>query len=232
MKERPILFNAEMVRAILRKENPKTQTRRPMKAQPEDHNDPPAYREFLCVWAPEAADVWKIQDGECQTWQCPFGHRGDRLWVRETWCSLDEWLDGYSHDPPYTVIYRADESARYIRDERPGPPVDTYGLEPRHLKWKPSIHMPHWASRITLEVTRVWVERVQDISEEDINADGTTFPAPLIGIAFDGQPIESEWAGKDPWFFFSEDWDPIYKKRGYGWDANPWVWAGEFKRVE
>jgi len=92
--------------------------------------------------------------------------------------------------------------------------------------------MPRWASRISLEVTGVRVERVQDIGLEDIKAEGVTFPPPYVGMGMDGMPIESEYIDKDPWFWWQELWDSINEKRGYGWDSNPWVWVVEFKREE
>jgi hypothetical protein len=165
MKERPILFNGEMVRAILAGQ--KTQTRRiPPKTQ---------------------------QDALF----CPYGHPGDRLWVRERWAA-DMSFDDL---PPRMLQPR-------------GMPIYYHATtQCMDYKWRPSIHMPRWASRITLEITDIRVERVQDISEEDVQAEG-----------FSDRP-----ASKNK---FRIAWDLLYWKRGLGWDVNPWVWVVTFKRAE
>lgn len=167
MKERPILFNGEMVRAILAGQ--KTQTRRiPSKTQ---------------------------QDALF----CPYGHPGDRLWVKETFA--------YAQDG--TVVYRA---------SMVGSPWDA--ITRRAITWHPSIHMPRWASRITLEITDVHVERVQDIHEEDAIAEGID-PRKLSYLS--GERAVTK---------FSVLWNSIYAADGLGWDVNPWVWVVTFKRVE
>ena len=119
---------------------------------------------------------------------CPYGADGDRLWVREKFCMA---ADGHVH-------YAATDQAL-------GP-------------WKPSIHMPRWASRITLEITGVSVEQLQDISEGDAEAEGTTpYTAPAEMPAY--KPA------------FADLWDSINAKRGYGWDANCWVWVLTFNLI-
>lgn len=126
----------------------------------------------------------------------------DTLWIRETW-SRD--LGQY--------IYRADG----IWDDN------------KSITWKPSIHMPRAASRITLEVKRVWVERVQDISEEDAIAEGVDeFSDGKQGLIylFNGDST------REPLRAFEWPWDSINAKRGYGWDKNPWCWCVEFKVVK
>lgn len=130
----------------------------------------------------------------------PYGWPGNRLWVRETW---SEHPDGDG------IIYRASDPG--WDDEKTG------------LRWHPSIHMPRWASRITLEVTRVWVERIQKISLEDVKAEG-------IGAFIFAKGVLSE-TPPDPRWKFIELWDSINAKRGYGWGINPWVWEIEFKRT-
>ena len=215
MKVRPILFNGEMVRAIL--DRRKTQTRRVVKPQPDD------------VWHESG---WKnggvgMRFGmEVEGVLCPYGVPGDRLWVRETWAAVmfyeahvegfglgyaDDW-EGSSHIPQgpseYTILYRADNEW----DE---------SVEDRGFRWRPSIHMPHWASRITLEVTDVRVERVQDISEADAEAEGA--PPILVPPDGGGAPFTEG---------FMDLWDSINAKRGFGWDANPWVWVVAFRSVD
>ncbi len=129
-----------------------------------------------------------LGDEECfnSRYKCPYGKPGDRLWVRETWCPDVE---------PYTFRYKAD------------------GDEPLE-RWRPSIHIPRWASRITLEVVSVRVERLQNISEDDALAEGITL-------------VER---GTSPVDQFNKLWESI---NGPGsWEANPWVWVVEFKRIE
>lgn len=126
---------------------------------------------------------------------CPFGEVGDRLWVRENFCQYPYELNPQPED----AWYQAD------------------GRKPPNFKrWTPSIHMPRWASRITLEITGVRVERLQQISSNDAKAEGVDAPGP--GKCWVGQ--------------FSYLWDSLNAGRGFGWDANPWVWVVEFKRVQ
>lgn len=215
LKTRPILFKGAMVRAIL--DGTKTQTRRVIKSQPPEGSQirgPEIYtpgvvdRNGELVPGKPIFGVYDLEGvwGEC----CPYGAPGDRLWVREAWNA--DWCDH--------VIYRADGGS--ARDAG-------YASEP---KWKPSIHMPRWASRITLEVTGVRVERVQDISEADAKAEGTTR---LIGIG-DSQHLpggDHRTQGTHPHTLaFGALWDGINADRGFPWASNPWVWVVEFKRVE
>jgi len=180
MKERPILFSAPMVRAIL--DGRKTMTRRVVKPNP--------------VSIPEAEVAhanWVIQNRVC-----PFGQPGDRLWVRETWLSYRH-LHKNGRDEAL-LIYRADG--------------EDLPKQARGTKWRPSIFMPRWASRITLEITAVRVERVQDIGDEDAEAEGLS------------------WCNAaSPRDKFQCLWNSLNLKRGYGWDANPWVWVISFKRT-
>ncbi|KKL73500.1 hypothetical protein LCGC14_2074310, partial [marine sediment metagenome] len=149
--------------------------------------------------------------------ECPYGQVGDRLWVRETFCiACDEAVasttgDDIARNKP---CYRAEPANQPAQDFCEFP------------HWKPSIHMPRWASRITLEITGVKVERVQDISEEDAKAEGVT--AKYVGgsLSLANMDYLSYQAG------FCEVWDSINAKRGYGWDVNPWDWALTFKVVE
>src|SRR5690554_4129466 len=149
---------------------------------------------------------------------CPYGQPGDRLWVRETFMGplIDEggdYPDGY-HSPAFCE-YRADG----------GPAPEWVDIDGElHQGWKPSIHMPRWASRILLEVIAVRVERLQEISEADAKAEGTFGPEPAVvggedcEIGFPSHVQE-----------FRHLWESI---NGAGsWDANPWVWVVEFRRV-
>ena len=180
----PILFNAEMVRAVLA--GRKTQTRRVIK--------PDWLRCLELSDDPNADD-----DREQVIARCPYGAAGERLWVRE--CFNVDWTD--------RPIYRADGgSAR----------AAGYATEPR---WKPSIHMPRWASRITLEVTDVRVERAQDITRDDIVAEG------LMGVMCNriGPDFGKELGSTRE---FASLWDAINAKRGFSWESNPWVFVVSF----
>jgi hypothetical protein len=144
--------------------------------------------------------------------KCPYGKPGDRLWVRETWAKTGFDL----------VTYRADNTTLQM--------VENHEWD--HTDWRPSIHMPRWASRITLEITGVRAERLQAIvnNPSDCIAEGISHPD---GYDFLWQRYDGEMSACSmPWVSFSTLWDSINAKRGYGWDQNPWVWAIEFKRVE
>jgi hypothetical protein len=185
MKHHGMIFNAEMVRAIL--DVRKTQTRRP-------------YKGCKPTFYPSAAGgCWGIPIGEREKWPIKVG---DIIWVRETFYEAAEggvFAYGASDEMP--------ESAK-----RCG------------CKWTPSIHMPRWASRIDLEVTAVRVERVQDISEEDARKEGVT-PMEYEGMEHPDNPWMSAQAHRDA---FRDLWQSIYSN----WDANPFVWVYEFRRVK
>lgn len=244
MRERPILFSGPMVRAIL--EGQKTVTRRLIKPQPETTEK--RLRE-LGAWVEGLTLAQHVNNA----WQagfinenCPYGEVGDRLWVRETFMDLRG--TGVEHRPtPDSPLQRY----AYAADCRPG----SHGDEARKdfgLKWKPSIHMPRAASRILLEITAVRVERLQDISEEQAKAEGCFFtdygrncfhrggppgdvgncPAPDAhhpqrnGWMWDKTTSHEECL-ISPRFAFANLWI----KTGGDWDANPWVWVVEFKRI-
>jgi hypothetical protein len=194
-----------MVRAIL--EGRKTQTRRIVKPQPIGR-----------LWNPPVEPPC-LQDDSGRFHPCPYGQRGDRLWVREAW-----GLDAYTGDLQFSIKYRAGGDS-YVT-ERNGSDewvpiyqryIDGCGLDDKWDRWRPSIHMPRWASRITLEVTGVRAERLQDISEDDAKAEGVEPLARQIGTDYRGA--------------FQNLWDSINKDRT-PWDSNPWVWVVEFRRVE
>lgn len=186
IKERPILFNAPMVRAVL--DGRKTQTRR------------------ICKQA-------EVEEGD-ELFSCPYGKPGDRLWVREAWGIANCWLT-YDEptDPPRCIAYRADHAARCF-DPEYDVNTDDWGWDA--MKWKPSIHMPRWASRITLEITDVRVERLQEISRGDALAEGC--------------PFANMSEGPDPRKWYTDLWTEI--NGASSWDANPWVWVIEFKRCD
>ena len=200
MSEKPIIFSGPMVRAIL--DGRKTMTRRIVKPQPFGCV---SVVPDLCGWrrvrgGPDCN--WPSTDGGQEVWRCPYGAPNEtRLWVREAWAA--HLCDGREDEE---IHYRADGESC---------PVDGTMIR----RWRPSIYMPRWASRITLEVTGVRVERAQDITRKPQD------------IAAEGMPLD--WQGGDiQWF--SGLWDKINLHRGcgYSWAVNPWVWVVDFQREE
>lgn len=218
LKERGIIFNAEMVRAIL--DGRKTQTRRVMKVQPILNGN--FYEVYGAGWSQGIKSVPAIP-GHSLSSNCPFGKVGDRLWVRETWSLLGN-EDGCAVDWHDNIVFDQKNAARIYRASCWQKP-NNYGLWsiPDHDyefegRWKPSIHMPRWASRINLEITGVRIERLSDISEEDAGEEG--YPA-------DPYPYGGR---MDKWLWFRELWDSIHPEQSF--KHNPWVWVIEFKREE
>ncbi|MBD1553854.1 hypothetical protein [Pseudomonas typographi] len=232
VKERPILFSAPMVRAIL--EGRKTVTRRVTKVQPRSKADIGSYglgQPFI-----RNPDVTRSNP------ECPYGRPGDRLWVRETWEDVHpaQVTDGrYSQagragipGPPsvtYQTIYRADGPYPKVFYTHQHPyrslePDSDHGFkgpaDNGYTGWTPSTHMPRWASRILLEITDVHVERLQGISEEQAEAEG-------VGFLRAAPDFDETLTAKQ---LFEILWDHI---NGEGaWKANPWVWCVSFRRVE
>jgi hypothetical protein len=218
-KERPILFSAPMVRAVLA--GTKTQTRRIAKF-------PPTTSAF--VVSPERdGKWWPTNRGDYVGGGivCPYGEPGDRLWVRETHAQFA--VGNRSGVAPQCVAYRA------TCDEDGGFDYVNNGDEIMRLKvtkWTPAIYMPRWASRITLEVTRVRVERLHDITEEDARMEGVTPYVPGHGAATEDE-LNAEPGLRSPRMYrfgFEQVWCDINGSES--WDANPWVWVVEFKRME
>ncbi|MBG4221872.1 hypothetical protein GHV54_21385 [Pseudomonas aeruginosa] len=205
-RERPILFNDQMVRAIL--EGRKTVTRRVMKPQPTPCKD--GGHHWPCNVHQSMLHVEReLQNGEgcwCGLAEaaCPYGQPGDRLWVREAWAA-DAQVDAIaprdlSQGEP--IWYPADFSVRQT-----GCSMISKG------RGRPSIHMPRWASRILLEITAVRVERLHDLSDPDVLAEGCSHSEMQSGDS-----LVSVLAR-------------LWQSTGGDWAANPWVWVVEFKRV-
>jgi len=242
MKERPILFNGSSVRSIL--EDRKTQTRRVIKLE-----------WSRCLDLEDQDDVVKAIK------QCPYGQVGDRLWVKETWKVASfmedmpiefqykadgaELEENRSADLPETWLKYNDwyericgqstselETMKWPANDDDGHYAWDAGKSP--LRWRPSIFMPRWASRITLEIVKVRVERLQDIGKDenvkDIFSEGL-----CKANYYETDPEDNEVCGIDieeALEDFSDLWSSINAKRGYGWNANPWVWVIEFHRME
>ncbi|KVE08413.1 hypothetical protein [Burkholderia anthina] len=248
MRELPILFSGPMVRALL--EGRKTQTRRVVKVRNEL---PPAWATYASeghslmqdgkarpvgsfFWSEEQQPEQPLQTlrrwpvlpakhpmaGDWYWTPSPYGKIGDRLWVRET-CradELDSGLDG--------VRYQADDAFRAIEDSLLAAErwLDLNAYRGREGATVPAIHMPRWASRITLEITGVRAERLQSISESDARAEGVT-------IADHHMRGYCAGAYRPPSIrAFHDLWDSLNAARGHGWDMNPWVWVVEFRRIE
>lgn len=199
-RERPIIFSGPMVQAVLA--GRKTQTRRVVKGAPLWDTAPVEFSNSPGWWTDR-------EDHDSR--RCPYGKPGDRLWVRETFAA--PW--GKDYELPGgvpAVFYRAD-----------GEPFNDDG------RWTPSIHMPRWASRITLELTGVRVERLQDISEKDAKAEGIEEPSPAHGAWCDPNlGREGHWSYR---LTFSLLWDSINGKRA-PWASNCWVWVLQFRVVK
>ena len=207
MKERPILFSGPMVRAIL--SGAKTQFRRILKPQPAP------YVEFVREHAPEVYGPGALcafrEDGKThhRMAPCPYGQPGDRLYVKETWAPRDQ--QAMTERDRSSVFYRADDERRHETDGR----------------WKSPIHMPRWASRLTLEITGVRVERLQAISEADAIAEGVTAVSSGGVTLFTTTGVNCFQTAKDA---YAALWESI---NGPGsWDANPLVWVVEFRRID
>lgn len=203
MKERGMIFNAEMVRAIL--DGRKTQTRRIMKNQPAgDYPETPALIRNVGT-----GFQWHGLYGESSIFNCPLGSIGERIWVRETFRVHSRATD------VATLVYRASVRNSWT-EQTHRVPVSVCNKPATPEKWTPSIHMPRWASRLLLEITDVRVERLNNISECDAKAEGGPTECTLIG---------------DKYFpGFRSLWKSIYGEES--WAANPWVWVIKFKRVE
>ncbi len=237
-KERPIIFNTEMVKAIL--DGRKTQTRRVIKPQPdysilkkgvtlEPHKCPilgPVHlgrKEWGLYRKP-----YQPTAVPCFAYDCLYGKIGDHLWVKETYClgniTEADSIDGHSEG---CYVSQCPDENNIIPKEY----CIRHEITTNDVIWKPSIFMPRKLSRIDLEITDRRVERVQDIKPEDCEAEGIwgeTKASPINGLPYEIYHYqELEYPG--PVTAFHGLWDSINAKRGYGWEVNSWVWAVTFK---
>ncbi|UDC35599.1 hypothetical protein LGM12_09315 [Klebsiella pneumoniae] len=233
MTERGMIFNAEMVRAIL--DGLKTQTRREVKLNLDIARLATTYDWATSLAANHYQGLAEEQiqqkaeslrgvihpvilgNGQMVSIICPHGKPGDRIWVRETFCPVDDTQYGGEKWVDYRATPKFEASHPAGWDSAPN--------DAEALKWHPSIHMPRWASRILLEITDVRVERLNAISQADAIAEGAPPSHPSIDC------VSQEYGFPDfsrSWF--GQTWQHIYGEES--WDANPWVWVIEFKRVE
>lgn len=252
-KEGSLIVKAESVRSIL--DGRKSQMRRVIKPQPRigqgayeqigngvgaaelvirvdvDRNGRKLKGGYRCLGAENYAEQF-----------CPYGQPGDRLWVRETHAWADVMIDNVEREDAVCVAYKADKTI--LRHEGSPPlKLDTYAINFEHksLRWRPSIHMPRWASRLTLKITKIRVERLQEITNEDAIAEGLTpqracrqsplqNPEPCkLGTAWSAPAGRTHYPPEMAALAYRDLWDSI---NGVGaWDKNPWCWVLEFKRI-
>lgn len=225
IKERGIIFNSEMVRAIL--DGRKTQARRVIKNCMVGRDEISPFIKvgnFSGHYPDDLPEVIK----NC----CPFGQVGDRLWVKETWSDVN--YEGYT-----ALAYRADGELRALNEDDgddSDPNLEKYQfanwypdlIEGTGGRWRSSMQMPRWASRITLEITDIRVERLQDISQEDARSEGIT-DGGCINCG-EPEPCVCEKPTPDAVDSYAYLWNNIYGQDS--WQSNPWVWVIEFKRIE
>jgi hypothetical protein len=244
-KERGIIFSGALIPRLL--DDSKTMTRRVVKPQPD-----PGWAFTSIGQVCTASGKWvfpTVATSVNQTsWLCPYGVPGDRLWVRETWrpvvwgadhCYIEYRTGGHAREgdgraclvpPTATAAYEAYADRQMRAAIAAGDGKPEYCPEP----WRPSIHMPRWASRITLELTDVRVERLQEISWRDVVAEGVDGALDAHGrrVAKAVAQTENDRGGASLYEMFRVLWNGLNAKRGFGWDTNPWVWVLEFKRCE
>ncbi len=221
--EKPILMSGPMVQAALA--GRKSVTRRVVKLRGFDINEYPRKGCGLDAVGINADGMLDLQiqtavdDCRIELFPCPYGAVGDRLWVREAWSP--DHKDFY---PNFPVVYRA-EGGIEIENGKVFSPEAKRSFP---FKWRPSIHMPRAASRLTLEIVKVSVERLQEITEEDCEREGFEgrySPAYVSAGEIVGPDCEP--ASRD----FIELWDKLNAERGYPYKSNPYVWRVEFKRL-
>jgi len=222
MKERPILFSAPMVRAIL--EGRKTQTRRVVKT----HQNADSFVEVSGLWRPKGENL--KADQMSRLVKCPFGQVGDELWVRESGYESGKWVRHYDQTDEIEMLWKPSGAWWYAADGSPP------AIKGPNQVWRsrPSIHSPRKVSRIQLRITAVRVERLQDIVDNDSDA-----KAEGINIIHHGdghycyhhvrtEPHPENWVFADS--AFKALWSSI--NGAASWDANPFVWVVEFERVK
>lgn len=214
MKEHPILFNEVMVRAIL--DGSKTQTRIVSNPQPEFVAFPDPHEKPVTAPTPSI-----IGANGFQMLKCPF-EIGDRLWVREKFQPL--WDEGIEYGSDERLNYKTGAGYYISYPATDGIVEFVNADEEDSTACKPSIHMPRWASRITLEIVNVRIERLNDISDGDAVAEGITWQSGVSWLCDYERHLTSAYRS-----LFADLWRSIYGETS--WDENPWVWVIEFKKV-
>lgn len=210
-KEHPILFKTEMVQAIL--DGRKIQTRRVIdKLYPISNPN----GNWLYIGHKDSGYVFKDSISSTIPLKYPYGQVGDRLWIKETYCSCVE--------PPnkdmgvcYKTNLREQSAADFCTD--------------KNIKWKPLIFMPRWASRITLEITDIKPQKLQDITNDEAFLEGMSKNI-AAKLGYSTSESEEEFNFTQTRYIFSKYWDSINSKHGYGWDENPYVWVISFKVIK
>lgn len=262
VKEHPILFKGPLVRAIL--EGRKTVTRRVIKPQPSGEDLRICKEAFDWSASLDGSSPYYGLTAGDQHWEetsirFPYGLRGDRLWVKENFRpvkyqggtglflgTISKHIEYAASEGELLSLKCVEANDGTCRVDAPlGKLFDSCGWfaakGTNKDRWRPSIHMPRWASRIDLEITYVCVERIQDITTKQILAEGIEIPfsekgTPLVQISgkyptCDYLPREGATWDDLVRAWFASTWDQINGPRGFGWKANPWVWVIEFKRV-
>jgi hypothetical protein len=208
-----------MVRALVA--GTKTQTRRVVKPQPR-------HAQTLRTGVHETSADGGF-DRDVRTIRCPYGGPGDRLWVRETFYCDHWWAGDFEATRATTNAKAIAEWRELLYYRADGEPQ----FEADRPTWRSPIHMPRWASRVTLEVTGVRVERVQSISEDDARAEGVPLLDYSFGKAYGGA-LTGDGVSRVPLATAREAFADLWREinGAASWDANPWCWVLEFKRVE
>lgn len=216
--EKPILFSAGMIRRVIRGE--KSQTRRVITV-PKKHGE---ILDLFDDYYLESHGVIGVDTMEAHNvpLKCPYGKVGTKLWVRETWADADIFYNNGGLEDPETIAYRADGTAiQFGGKTHLVGAIDQSSWNWDIIKWKPSIFMKRYMSRLTLEITDLRVERVQDISPEDCIAEGIASPE-----------IDQSIGSSHVRVVFGFLWNEINETRGAGWHKNPWVWCVSFRIVK
>lgn len=205
MKERPIIFSGDSIRAILA--DRKTQTRRVIKGQ------------SLTVEAGRA-------------FHCPHGQPGDTLWVRETWGDVTRAFQTHDCDEPKVIAFRADEGVYATESMRRLEAMTDSGIV--CTRWRSPLFLPRWASRLMLKIVSVRIERVREISREDCLAEGVRIPVSGEEGQPAAHGTDATQEQAEIWLraHYASLWDSLNHKRGYGWNTNPWVWVLEFRQTK
>lgn len=229
--EHMLYLTDDNVRAVLRTVNPKTQTRRVVKLphnnslgvwEPTIIGGPNGGRTARGETIPEQGGIWHTRTGD--SLMCPYGQPGDRLWVREAWCHLS---DVRTADPGGDALQRR----VFYRADYPGDTLMHDDDPAEKIKWRSSRFMPRWAARLSLEIVSVRVERLQGISEADAIAEGLISVAGPLKTRMWEYSTSAGGQFADPRVAYHCLWDELNAARGHPWQANPFVWRIEFRRI-